>query len=701
MYDDEYKNPGQWEVVGGKTSSKPKGKTATNKMNGAGTKSGAAPKPIIKVDELVTPLDTKYALLDPQLRAKAKQDALGVPDKPASKSKPKPASTTVNKDVVKKKPSKEVVKEKVPKSLPEALKQINTAELSSAMTTVKARFSSSRLLWLKELASYLNNHTSTEIDPVFSGKSRDYPSNILSSELKTLITSTIQFCDDEALSAFFDQSLITMPSEMNRGVSVSGTKIVLQLLSFHRPTVVLAHLARANEILAANESNKAVTLSILWVLSQSSFKDSRVGIQVWMETMLPLISMKNYCAYVAQNAEYLASKTSSMKSLANSLTVADYFKLVEQVQQGTVPTTARKEVANLVQSLSQPMISAHGSKMFMQYLRKLVSDPSGRADMSKKMVSCLRADAHSYESWRKEYRSNLLSSSCFLQWVTDNEQTFARESQDFQATLCHFQTINSTYSPTSKPQQGLNGCIQLCEYLMGSKKNKKKPTRSGSKLKYLNYVMLIALAYLVYYDTRVYGDGQFINSRLGKAAERSGITAKALELHQIAQPYLAEAEDRFVLLRDVVYRKAGEIHQRAEPYLAQVGDGMVQLKNVVYRKGEELYPGIWDAADEKYQALVLVTKEKAALGYAMAVEYTELGMEAGAKYWGKFQDWSAVYRQQLAEQTEKVIELTGGYVQCARKTIAEFMEKEQVQHALKYSYDMYHKALHAVGLCSH
>lgn len=71
-------------------------------------------------------MDTKYALLDPQLRAKAKQDALGVPDKPASKSKPKPASTTVNKDVVKKKPSKEVVKEKVPKSLPEALKQVKS-----------------------------------------------------------------------------------------------------------------------------------------------------------------------------------------------------------------------------------------------------------------------------------------------------------------------------------------------------------------------------------------------------------------------------------------------------------------------------------------------------------------------------------------------------------------------------------------------
>lgn len=417
--------------------------------------------------------------------------------------------------------------------------------------------------------------------------------------------------------------------------------------------------------------------------------------------MLPLISLKNYGAYVAQNAEYLATKTSSMKSLTNCLSVVDYFKLAEQVQQGTIPTAVHKEVANLVQSLSQPMISAHGSKMFIQFLRKLVSNPSGRADMCKKLVSCLRADAHSYECWRKEYRSNLLSSSYFLQWVADNEQTFARESSDFQATLSHFQTINSTYSPTGKPQQGLNGCVQLCEYLMGSKKNKKKPTRSGSKLKYLNYMMLIALTYLVYYDIRVYGDGQFVDSRLGKAAERAGVTAKALELHQLAQPYLAEAEGRFILLKDVVCRKAGEIHQRAEPYLVQAGDGLVQLKNVVYRKGEELYPGIWSAADEKYQTLVLVTKEKAAIGYAKALEYTELGMEVGAKYWDQFQDWSAVYRHQLAMQTVKVIELTGGYVQCARKTIAEFMEKEQVQHALKYSYDMYHKALHAVGLCSH
>ena len=58
-----------------------------------------------------------------------------------------------------------------------------------------------------------------------------------------------------------------------------GTKIVLQLLSYHKPDIVLGHLERAREILKANESRVPVTLSILWILSQSSFKDTRTGIQ--------------------------------------------------------------------------------------------------------------------------------------------------------------------------------------------------------------------------------------------------------------------------------------------------------------------------------------------------------------------------------------------------------------------------------------
>lgn len=63
------------------------------------------------------------------------------------------------------------------------------------------------------------------------------------------------------------------------GAPVCGTKLVLQQLCFHKPTVVLSHLTRAREILTSNESRVPVTLSILWVLSQPLYKDASVGIK--------------------------------------------------------------------------------------------------------------------------------------------------------------------------------------------------------------------------------------------------------------------------------------------------------------------------------------------------------------------------------------------------------------------------------------
>ena len=109
--------------------------------------------------------------------------------------------------------------------------QINVAELSTAMTTVKARFAGSRLLWLKELATYLNNNMNVESDPVFSGKPRDYPANSLSPDLKNIITSTISSCEEEVLNAFYDQVLLTLPSEMNRGEcsSILSTYVYIDL----------------------------------------------------------------------------------------------------------------------------------------------------------------------------------------------------------------------------------------------------------------------------------------------------------------------------------------------------------------------------------------------------------------------------------------------------------------------------------------
>lgn len=204
-----------------------------------------------------------------------------------------------------------------------------------------------------------------------------------------------------------------MPTDINRGVSINGTKIVLQLLSFQTPTLARSFLSQAKEILGPIESRVPATLSVLWVLSQPAFKDTRVGLQVWMEVMLPLIHLKNYTAFVAQAAGQLLEK--GIKSTQDTMTVSDYFRLKDQVS--SLPSVARQNVASLVEALTEPMIAQSGGKMFGQLFRRLESN---QPDECRKMVDCLDADAAAFDVWRKDYRSNLMASSQLLEWISTN-----------------------------------------------------------------------------------------------------------------------------------------------------------------------------------------------------------------------------------------------------------------------------------------
>jgi hypothetical protein len=73
-------------------------------------------------------------------------------------------------------------------------------------------------MWLRELTNHLNHELNVETDPVYSGKSRDYPSCLLTPQLRDIIKSIIEVSEEEVLKLFLQQSLITIPSEMNRGL---------------------------------------------------------------------------------------------------------------------------------------------------------------------------------------------------------------------------------------------------------------------------------------------------------------------------------------------------------------------------------------------------------------------------------------------------------------------------------------------------
>ena len=78
-------------------------------------------------------------MLDPEMRSQAKRAALGLPpEKPSDKSKSSKAAAAPVKETGKKKPTKDSgkEKEKPPKTLPDALKQVSSQSYLATKTII-------------------------------------------------------------------------------------------------------------------------------------------------------------------------------------------------------------------------------------------------------------------------------------------------------------------------------------------------------------------------------------------------------------------------------------------------------------------------------------------------------------------------------------------------------------------------------------
>ena len=417
--------------------------------------------------------------------------------------------------------------------------------------------------------------------------------------------------------------------------------------------------------------------------------------------MRPLLGLKNYGGFVAQAAAQLTPKLKDAKLKPDTVNVADLLDLVDQAQGSTIPASLRKDVSAFASALIRPVIATSGAKMFSPLVQRLGANPS-QTDLCN-VVDCLKSDQRAFDCWRKEYKSNLVASAQLLQHCADHESGLVKKSEAFRTTLLHFRSVNHALTASNKQPEGLEDCIQLSESLIGS--NTRRAKKGASSLKTINYLLIASLVALVYYDIHAYGEGQWSGSRVAMAMQHYGVTDRLTALHQRCEPYLVEIGRKTQPLVDTVSVyvaqakvKIQPVVDTASPYILQAKDVVcekshlliektsfytIQLRDTVHQKGDEYFPGLWQDVDKKYQMALVVIKETSSQVAEKATHYAQLGMELGAKY----------YHQGA--------ELTSTYTQCVRQSVQKIVEQERVQHALKYTYEIYHKALHAVGICTH
>lgn len=179
--------------------------------------------------------------------------------------------------------------------------QIDIKELNDVLATAQVRYPEAPLIWLKNLAAFLNVKIPIDKeDAIFSGKPKDYPLSLVPKEIFSTLESVIEMAGQQALQYFYEITLTSMATDMVKGNPVVGHKIFLQLLAHLKPEMTALNIPKLITIRTSYENRKNIGLSLLWAWSQAGRKNLAVGLKVWRELMSPMLDTKGYANYVVQ-----------------------------------------------------------------------------------------------------------------------------------------------------------------------------------------------------------------------------------------------------------------------------------------------------------------------------------------------------------------------------------------------------------------
>jgi len=492
----------KWEtVVSGKT------KPAASKAKANGTKVSKKQEPKIYTMEDVLPASSVENMYQaafnptPASPKKDKKETNGT-------AKPKPKSN-----------EKKVEKPKIPSTLAQAVKEnLRVEDLKNLLESSQVRFPDSPLLWVRDIAAYLNLKLVTM--PIVEGDILGgEPSTALTANMKKVINVMLQKCSDSMKETFFETCVANTAHDLSKGMCVAGWRILTQLLAETNPTLVTAHIPRYIELRNSYQNRPAVGLSILWSTGQAGNKSLHSGIRVWLEIMLPVITMKHYTKFVvdylgallaAHNITKATLLNKPVMDIPNFLTVQDTVFIVS--------TQVNKDSAKSLKDLYPGLraIAVAGCKnheLFPELLERLgnLTMPDQVVDTLDLLSICLTATPAALVHWHKAYTSHLPQSGQLLQYLDTHWGRFktALDVPEFHETIEAFEDYN--FSVINK--EGLALATQGCTALAGKMST---PGMPWFPWKTLSFLLLISTAAIINLDCQKHGNfsksstGQFL-----------------------------------------------------------------------------------------------------------------------------------------------------------------------------------------------
>merc|ERR1719158_2082306 len=512
---------------------------------------------------------------------------------PPSPKKDNKAANGTNGKEKPKSTEKKVEKPKTPITLSQAVKEnLRVEDLKNLLEMSQTRFPDSPLLWLRDIATYLNQKLVYTNQDEFTNFGGD-PSSILTANMRKVINVMFQKCSDSMKETFFETCISNTAHELQKGLNVVGWNILTQLLAENNPSLVTANIQRYIELRNSYQNRPNIGLALLWSVGQAGAKSLHSGIKVWLEIMIPVITMRHYSKFVVHYLvqlleQHKVTETTMMNKpvvdLTNFITIQDtVFIVANQIN---------KEYARTLRQYYPALraICVAGCKnheMFPELLPRLstLSMPDQVLDTLDLLASCLASTPAAMVHWHQLYTSNLTQSAQLIQYLDCNWSKYKAglDVPEFHDTLEAFQDYNSSVINKEGLDLATTGCNSLSSKF-------RRATMSWFPWKPLSLLLLVSTAAIINAEIQKHG-GKFEKSNAGMFLQDIGQYDRLLILSQVVVDQYYVGKGWMDTNVPVYLKKAQPYVQLAQEKSVEAGAKLKTLSQTALVKLEEYVPG--------------------------------------------------------------------------------------------------------------
>ncbi|KAF9416213.1 hypothetical protein HW555_006372 [Spodoptera exigua] len=373
---------GQWEVVG-KSKKSQNGKIKTKEDEKKAVKNGP------KLEDVV-----------PHSQIKSFYSGMEIDDVKPAKEKKKDGDKKKKQD----KKNAEPPKPKPPKTI--------EAELANIITSNKIRFSNAPLVWLKEVAAFLNSKTQIDVeDPTFSSYPALFPLSAVPDEIRKSLSDVLHDAGKANAQLFFDVTLTALANDMSRGQSVNGHRLLLQMLAQDYPEFCVTSVQKSASLRNSYQNRPPIGLSLLWAFGQGGNSDFAVG----LKGIIPsYIELKNYTKYVVG---YLSNLLDEHGTMENTKVSQDQlFAMIDMVnnKRSALPKDLSSDLIKQLSKYKDIYFNKSNNKLqvtFNQLMKKLPNQYLSGASLDpyhRVLVDCLVDCLVRDDSFSKKLRQKSL-----------------------------------------------------------------------------------------------------------------------------------------------------------------------------------------------------------------------------------------------------------------------------------------------------